>query len=187
MKYLAYSCPELECKELNGPLDSDVQFRNKCPFPVSKTILLGTHKDSESLRLSLRGFVTKEAEDLMRRREFVIAQKQVEIDLVAVSLDMLGLCAPRHSEIYPRARSFGLRPCPAEVGPQVLRQCSEIPYQQRLLRIAMRPLPPSSFGKNDRFSLIKEMGAVKLATYRGWDGDRFFNSSDELFLFWLPM
>ena len=80
------------------------------------------------------------ADDLMRKPEFTVSDKETFVDLVRISLRELGLKdGAMYKEIFAKAEERGLRLCPAEVGPQLRLQYLDQPEGEKLV-IGMRPL-----------------------------------------------
>ena len=78
------------------------------------------------------------AEDMLKKVSF--SKEGIEYNLVEFSVGQLGF--PRGaklSEIYAKAKEFGLELCPAEVGPLLRLQYTNQP-DSNYLRIAMEPI-----------------------------------------------
>jgi len=139
-------------------------------FEVWKTIKLGTGiKDAEGFRNALKdsGMQTnKYASHMLGRPEFVVAEKETEIDLVVVSLAELGFKdGARRDQIYDRAKELGLELCPAEVGPQLRLQYKDQPIDESL-SVAMEPIVDSD-GSLRVFGIEHAMDYLWLSTSYG--------------------
>lgn len=96
-------------------------------WPIWKTIKLGTGiKDANGFCQAIKDakmIISERANDIIRKPEFTVANQEMEVDLVKVTVDDLGLDDHvRLDQTYDRAKSLGLELCPAEVGPQLRLQ-----------------------------------------------------------------
>lgn len=104
---------------------------------IEETIKLGTTKGSSyRLRGELRlwGRTESQAADLMRQKAFTVAREEIDIDILRLTPQELGFqCNPNKSwsdpedlldweEIVAKGAEHGLKPLPAEAGPQLLIQ-----------------------------------------------------------------
>lgn len=120
---------------------SAVAIREHSTFPTWKTIILGLHKTSQQYANALKEagmrMDTHGTKLLGEVREYV--QEEVEVDLVVLSVQELGLpqYGANYQTICARAQELGLTLCPAEVGPALRLQ---YPHQVReeMILIAMR-------------------------------------------------
>ena len=118
-------------------------------FKVWRTIKLGTGlRTADDFRRALKKSncgIDDRANDILGKSAFTASEIGVDANLVVVSASKLGLKkeAPR-ADIYARAVELGLSRCPAEVGPQLCRQYTDQPRNERLV-IGMEPIA-DSFG-----------------------------------------
>jgi len=116
-------------------------------FAIWKTIKLGTGlKTADDFRKALKqsGYkIGNWANDILGKPAFATSEREMEIDLVVVSVAELGFGeGARRGDIYERAISLGLELCPNEVGPQLRLQYKDQPNGE-WLRIAMEPISGS--------------------------------------------
>lgn len=106
-------------------------------FPVWKTIKLGLHKTPKAYEQVLESAGFK-INDFARRiiQNITVSQTEVELDLVVVTLAMLGLERATYQQICDRAKELGLELCPREVGPALRLAYPDQPYGE-WLRVAM--------------------------------------------------
>jgi len=112
--------------------------------PIWKTIEIGSFPDSIALRNALNAAdcaIGGQAEEILARPAFTVVARKMQIDLVAVSPAELGFDGDSVSlaDIYVRAGQLGLRPAPAEVGPQLRLQYLDQPVGEFLI-VAMEPI-----------------------------------------------
>jgi hypothetical protein len=113
-------------------------------YPVWKTIVLGTHRNSIALRDALDAEPARigdSADEILSRPAFRFVAIKTDVDLVALSVGELGFGqqGATLADIYARAIKLGFELCPAEVGPQLRRQYVDQPVGQ-FLHIAMDPI-----------------------------------------------
>ena len=103
-------------------------------FPIWRTIRVGGIKQVEDLPEAVRKLQNdlKHANvepdlwavDMLGKRAFVIAIKEIEIDLVRTSVEKLGFTeGAKRYLVYDRALEFGLQLCPIETAPRICLQC----------------------------------------------------------------
>lgn len=112
-----------------------------------KTIKLGTGlKTADDFRKALKasGFKIGDwANDILGKPAFTAASKEIELELVKVSVGELGFKnGATRQEIYQRAQELGLKTCPNEVGPQLRLQYKDQSNGEWLL-VAMEPITDS--------------------------------------------
>lgn len=114
------------------------------------TVKLGTFSNVLSLKKELRqqGVVIDTWADDILGPAFPLSVIG-EVDLVSPTVAQLGFggsptTGVRYRELCSRAVSVGLQKCPAEVGPQVMRQHSEQIKANDTFRVAMEPILGSS-------------------------------------------
>jgi|GEM_PF-1975767 len=140
---LSGSDASIWCEALNKFL------RKKSPCPTVGYILanvtLGTHKtvgELENAILQEGNKIPPVGSEILRK--VVVAQEQIELELVAVTGGEFGFEGlPVRDKIYTKAKSLGLRICPAEVGPQLRRVFQNQRMGDRRLWIAMEPISDS--------------------------------------------
>lgn len=139
-------------------------------FPVWKTIKIGTFKEKEVLKDSIKAkgyFIGSWANDLMDRPEFSLSEKESELDLVNVSVGELGFSGwTTYADICSKAKEFGLELAPAEVGPQLRLQYDDQPNGE-WLRVGMEAIAGSG---GDRLVFVVERGGGGRAWLRSDDG-----------------
>ena len=131
--------------------------QRSCPFPIWKTIQLGTHKNPEALRQAIVGKknqISGWGNDILKR--ISVSPKETEIHLVKMTVAELGLpSGGTRDQIYAKAKELGLELCPAEAGPQLRLQYQDQPYKEWIL-IGMEPITDSDGSPNvfgvERFS-----------------------------------
>jgi hypothetical protein len=115
-------------------------------FKVWKTILLGTYKDADALKKTMKETNCKVgdwANDIMGKPAFFVTSFEKKIQLVNVSVAELGFKnSATYKDICARAEELGLGLCPNEVGPQLRLQYKDQPKGE-WLRIAMEPIADS--------------------------------------------
>lgn len=154
----------LPFKALQRPID-DPDFRNRLvefwmsggenaknekksfQFKVWKTLKLGTGlQTADDFRKAIKKSGCKIgdwANDILGKPAFGAADKEMEVDLVDVSVAELGFKnGATRKEIYAKAKELGLELCPPEVGPQLRLQYKDQPMNEWLL-IGMEPVTDS--------------------------------------------
>jgi len=112
-----------------------------------KTIKLGTGlqtADDFRKAVKLAGMkIGNWANDVLGKPAFTVAESEVEVELVVVSVAELGFKdGATRKDIYVRAEELGLYLCPPEVGPQLRLQYTDQPNGEWLI-IAMEPITGS--------------------------------------------
>ena len=138
-----------------------------------KTIKLGTGlKTADDFRKALKagGFrIGDWTNDILGKPAFSVASKEMEVDLVNVSVAELGFANDAsRKEIYDRAIELGLELCPAEVGPQLRLQYKDQSHSEWLV-IAMEPIVASDGGLLV-FRVDHDGGGVWLYSHGGHPG-----------------
>ncbi len=152
-------------------------------FPTFRTIKIGTLPNVKAIRKAITNagsLISDWADDMMSKKEFTVAKKETEVELVVASVAELGFKdGAKYSAICERAKNFGLNLCPAEVGPQLRLQYTDQPKEKdEWLRIAMEPITDSD-GYLSVFSVDHDGCGLCLRGNLGlpgvfWDGDRCF-------------
>ena len=119
-------------------------LRTGADAPVWKHISVGTYGEELALRnaLDMAGCAQGDlAEQILARSSFQVSTQKAELDLVVLSPRTLGIQTEtaRLADFYARARAFGFRLAPAEVGPQLRLQYFDQPVGE-VLHIGMDPL-----------------------------------------------
>ncbi len=100
-------------------------------FPTWKTVKIGTgHKAIKDFCKSEIGLTVQILKSLK------VSTIEKEVRLVRVTISDLGLPDPRgahNSEVVKAAKSFGLRTCPLEVGPQLMLQYTDQPVGETII------------------------------------------------------
>ena len=152
-------------------------------FKTWKTIKLGTgFKTADDFHHAVKAAGNKISDwgnDILGQPAFTASTKHTTIDLVVMSNAQLGFeDGATVQETYDRAKTLGLKLCPAEVGPQLRMQYADQPMDEWLL-IAMEPVAVSYgilsvfyVGRNDG----GQWNGQWLNANRGhpdnhWDGD----------------
>jgi len=117
-------------------------------FLIWKTIKLGTYKNVDALRNSIKSDgnieISDWANDILGKPAFTVAGAEEEIRLVNVSVADLGFKnGATYKDICAKAKELGLELCPNEVGPQLRLQYKDQPKGE-YLRIVMEPISGSS-------------------------------------------
>jgi hypothetical protein len=120
------------------------QVRTVADAPVWRRVAIGTFGEELALRNALdqAGCAQGDlAEQILSRSTFHVSTQRAELELVVLSARNLGIQTPtaRLADIYVRARAFGFRLAPAEVGPQLRLQYFDQPVGE-FLHIGMEPL-----------------------------------------------
>lgn len=116
-------------------------------FLIWEAVNLGTGpRTVDDFRKALKdgGFrISDWASDILGKPAFTVAAEKTEVDLVRVTVAELGFKnGAKRSDIYERAKDFGLELCPAEVGPQLRLQYKDQPVGEWLF-IGMEPITGS--------------------------------------------
>lgn len=153
-------------------------------FNVWKTIKLGTGlQTADDFRKALKdnGFnISDWASDILKKPAFTVATKEIELDLVVVSVAELGFKdGATREQIYTRAKELGLDLCPAEVGPQLRLQYKDQPNNEWLV-VGMEPIT-DSYGFLGLF-YVKRYGS-DLWLYSDYGRSGYVWSSDFRFAF----
>lgn len=122
------------------------------PFPVWRTVQLGTHKTTDALRKSvLRGNkISDWAKQLLEKT--TVADNPTQIELYRATVAELGFPnGAKFADIRARIHELGFADCPAEVGPQLRRQYTDQPMNE-WVRVMMDPIT-DSFGDLRVFSV----------------------------------
>lgn len=119
-------------------------------FEVFKTLKLGTGLKTagDFLRaLNDGGFRIRDSgKEILVRPGFKVSRKEIEVDLVDISVIELGFRnGATLEEIHKRAIKLGFNLCPPEVGPQLRLQYKDQPEDEQLF-IAMKPITGSDSG-----------------------------------------
>ncbi len=116
-------------------LYKDVEVPTLSDFPVWKTIKLGTDlktpDDFCSALKKLNMKIGRWGKDMLNSSAFTVSDREVEVDLVKVSVSDLGF---KHGAYRPdidvQVFEVGLRFCPAEVGPQLRLEYRDQPKRE---------------------------------------------------------
>lgn len=146
-------------------------------LPVWKTIRLGTGRKSaagfpRAIRKSKMAIANR-AKNIFEDRNFDVAGRKMEVELVKVTVAELGFKkGARIEQVYSRAKELGLELCPAEVGPQLRLQYRDQPEGEWMI-IAMEPMRESD-GFKSIFFLGRNGSRIWLNTTFGehdsWEG-----------------
>ncbi len=113
-------------------------------FKLWKTIKLGTHKNADEIRKSLKTNghnIGDWANDILGKME--ISKTEEEVNLVVATVRELGFKnGANYADICKKAQELGLELCPAEVGPQLRLQYTNQPKGEWLI-IAMEAISGS--------------------------------------------
>jgi hypothetical protein len=136
-------------------------------FAVWKTVRLGTRKTPDAYRKSIKKAgrrIGAWGDDILGR--ISCSQKEIDLDLVAVSVGDLGFKgSARYADICTRAIELGLGLCPAEVGPALRLQYGDQPSGE-WLRVAMEAIT-DRIGDRDIFRVERGSGDLWLDADRG--------------------
>ena len=147
---------------------------------VFKTIKLGTGlrtADDFSRALAENGYgVSDWAKDILGKPEFMVASREIEVDLVVLTTAQLtgNSQGGTTAEVFAGAKRIGLDKCSAEVGPQLRLQYKDQPKVEWLL-VGMDPIA-GSHGYPDVFNVGHDVEDLWLSAYCGnpdsvWDAD----------------
>lgn len=119
-------------------------------FKIFKTIKLGTGlKTADDFIRALNdgGFCIRDSgKYILVRPGFKVSQKEIEVDLVDISVIELGFRnGAALEEVYKSAIKLGFDLCPPEAGPQLRLQYKNQPKDEQLF-IAMEPITGSDSG-----------------------------------------
>ena len=119
-------------------------LRTGADAPVWKRVSIGTYGEELALRNALdrAGCAQGDlAEQILARPSFQVSTQRADLELVVLSARNLGIKTEtaRLADIYARARMFGFRLAPAEIGPQLRLQYLDQPVGE-VLHIGMEPL-----------------------------------------------
>ncbi|PIT98222.1 MAG: hypothetical protein COT71_01840 [Candidatus Andersenbacteria bacterium CG10_big_fil_rev_8_21_14_0_10_54_11] len=138
-------------------------------WEVWKSIEIGgTSKKRLKNWLTERGMRCNDpALHMMTDNAFTVVRKERQVDLVAVAGYDLGFdqSAPQ-GIIWQRAREYGLKLCPPEIGPQLRGQYAEQPADEHL-GIAMESFVDSN-GIHRIFNVAHYNGILWLCTFDGY-------------------
>lgn len=152
----------------------------ECQLKVWKTIKLGTGlKTADDFRkfLEENGFRLSDlANEILGKAAFTVTTEETEVDLVKVTVAELGFKkGAGRNQVYERAKEFGLKLCPPEVGPQLRLQYQDQPNGE-WVSIGMKPIT-DSVGDPFVFRVGYPSGGFWLGGDWG-DTGRFWNPSD---------
>ncbi|MEK7630610.1 MAG: hypothetical protein AAB417_01075 [Patescibacteria group bacterium] len=155
-------------------------------FQTWKTIKLGTGlKTADDFRRVLRDScrIGDGASDILGKPAFTVCDTEMELDLVRPSVAELGFKdGATFKDICERGLEYGLKLCPAEVGPQLRLQYRDQPLGEWLI-IAMKAIRYSA-GDLSVFSVERYDNGLWLSGYDG-SPDYFWFSLDR-FVFVRP-
>ena len=135
-------------------------------FPTWKTVTRGTYKSASAYRKALKKAginVSRESTSgILDSPGFTVSETEVGVDIVLVSSADFGFeGGAYYSAICARAQRFGLKLCPAELGPALRLACTE-ELRGRWVIVAMEAIADSE-GTPRVFDLVH--------TYQGpWFG-----------------
>lgn len=154
---IAENLPDIDSKTMQrlikNPKELQAAIRKalcSIEFEVFKTLKLGTGlKTADGFlgALNDRGFRIRDSgKEILVRPGFKVSQKEIEVDLVDISVIELGFRnGATLEEIHKRAIKLGFALCPSEVGPQLRLQYKNQPEGEQLF-IAMEPITGSDSG-----------------------------------------
>ena len=178
VKNLPEISEEMRCWWISNPLElqaflAGLSKKPSLKLDIFKTIRLGTGlKTADDFRKSLEGNgnrISNWANDILGKPEFFVTDKEMEVDLVVVSVAELGFRkGARRDQIYDRAKELGLQLCPPDVGPQLRLQYADQPMNEWLL-IGMEPIRFSG-GYLGVFRVVHGGGGLWLYGYGDYPG-----------------
>jgi hypothetical protein len=162
-----------ELKQCLAPLHRSAQqshSADRSPFPIWKTILLGTGPKHAN---DFYQVITKEGKRvevfvmrILGRKGVVIADELTHVKLVNVSAAEMGMTGTiTFKDFCDRAAQYGLKLCPAEVGPQLFLQLQyfdQLPDEQVI--VAMHPIEDHE-GTPFFFSVERQSSGSALLVY----------------------
>ena len=148
---------------------------------IFKTLKLSKGMNAEKYRQLLKKKnmrIGTWADDILGKPDFIAVKKEIEVDLVVISVADLGFPegAPL-KDIFARAQEFGLRLCQNQVGPELRDQYEDQPQGEWLI-IGMEPITDSD-GDLGLFHVGRGSGGLWLDTNYDnpdhvWRGGRRF-------------
>ena len=153
---------------------------------VFKTIKLGTGlrtADDFSRALAENGYgVSDWAKDILGKPEFMVASREIEVDLVVLTTAQLtgNSQGGTTAEVFAGAKRIGLDKCSAEVGPQLRLQYKDQPKVEWLL-VGMDPIA-GSHGYPDVFNVGHDGKDLWLYAFYGNPENRWAADSRWVFL-----
>jgi hypothetical protein len=147
-------------------------------FPIWRTLTIGS-KSADRLLSELREAereVSGQAKDIMSKPSFTTLVEPTEVELVRIKVRDLGFTErPTTHELLngERLASFGLDPCPAEVGPHLAIVYEDQPWDEHL-RVVMESICTSDgylhvFCVERLTNGWRWLGASRAAPDRSWD------------------
>jgi len=174
-------------EELQRHLQAAIE--GKFIYKIWKTIKLGTNglkTVDDFCREAIKGCGMKigdYANDILGKPQFTAAIKEIEVDLVLVSVAELGFKGgAKLKDIYARAKELGLELCLNEVGPQLRLQYVDQPKDE-LLVIGMEPITDSDDNLK-LFYVVQNNGSLWLDSDYGYPGGSW--GAGVRFVFVLP-
>ncbi len=139
------ACPPPAASPLYVAAEQTRTIATALETPIWKTIKVGGYENPDVIRDAINSApchmtIGDDADEILGRPAFPFIKKQIEIDLIVVSVAELGL-GPDASlkDIYARAIAHGFDLCPAEVGPVLRLNYLDQPLGE-FLRLAMQPV-----------------------------------------------
>jgi hypothetical protein len=141
------------------------------PFPVWRTVQLGTYKTASALRKAVQrgNQISDWAKQLLEKT--TVAESPTQIELYRATVTELGFPGgAKFADIRAKIHELGFADCPAEVGPQLRRQYTDQPMNE-WVRIMLDPIT-GSCGRLGVFLVGRFGGGLWL--YGDFAGPGFF-------------
>ena len=131
-------------------VDSDEIAEGERTLQTWKTVTLGLYKSADEYCAVIKSknwHIGPLADTMLDKMDFNTAPESGEVDLVALTITDLGFTFDpqyddcfdaRYSKIFDRAMKLGLKPCPAEVGPNLRVAYTDQPYGEWVI-VAREP------------------------------------------------
>lgn len=138
-------------------VDSDEVAEGARTLRIWKAVRLGLYKSADEYRAAIKSknwHIGPLADTMLDKMDFSAAPESAEVDLVALTISDLGftfdlqyddLYNASYRKIFDRAMKLGLRPCPAEVGPNLRVAYTDQPYGEWII-VATEPTSNADSG-----------------------------------------
>lgn len=146
---------------------------------IWKSIKLGTGpRTAGDFRRALRDdevMVSERASDMLGESAFTVADEEIVVELVLVTVAELGFKNGVRWDLYKPVEKLGLELCPPEVGPQLRLQYLDQPNKE-WINVAMKPFLDSG-GNLKVFSVVRDDFKLCLFSDGGYPGQFWYPDS----------